>query len=65
MIAILLSMGLLIPWTSVRLHKYQVETTSVITEDDGRTFMDTQHEAGSALGSEFVAVEGMDLDLFS
>ena len=65
MIAILLSMGLLIPWASVRLHKYQVETTSVITEDDGRTFMDTQHEAGSALGSEFTDIEGMDIDLLS
>ncbi len=65
LIAILLSVGLLIPWASVRLHKYQVETTSVITEDGGRTFMDTQHEAGGALGSEFVDLEGMDIDLFS
>ena len=59
--AIILSLGMLIPWAAVRQYRYLAQKTEYefLVEDQG--FVDDQREKMSAFGEEFVTLEGYDV----
>ncbi|MCF8479292.1 MAG: DUF898 domain-containing protein [Rhodospirillum sp.] len=59
----LCSLGLAHPWAAVRLWRYSTETLSVSPGEDPEAFVDSQVEAGGAFGSEFTALDALDLGL--
>lgn len=63
LVAIICSLGLLIPWATIRSYRYQLETTSVIPQADIQTFTDSLNEAGDATGGELSDFEGWDVSI--
>lgn len=62
-VAIFLSLGLLIPWASVRLTRYRIENLSLLVVGDLETFVAvTPGEIGSA-GEEIGDIFGVDVAL--
>lgn len=51
-IAIVFSLGLLVPWAKVRVARYRAANTSVIAADDWERYVAADQQAGSALGDE-------------
>ena len=62
-LAIALSLGLLIPWTLVRLANYRAECTQLNAVGDLDHFVAAEHEQVSALGEEFGEVFDFDVGL--
>ncbi|WP_413204721.1 YjgN family protein [Rhodospirillum sp. A1_3_36] len=58
-----LTLGLAHPWAAVRLWRYSTENLHVLPGQDIEAFVDTQEGAGSAFGSEFFALDAIDLGL--
>ena len=61
LIAIVISVGLLIPWAQIRMARYQIENMRLIPNGDLKTLVDNEQKQVRALGEEFG--EGMDMDL--
>jgi uncharacterized membrane protein YjgN (DUF898 family) len=62
-LATLFTLGLAHPWAAVRLWRYSTENLYVLPGEDPEAFVDTQEVAGSAFGSEFTALDALDLGL--
>ncbi len=60
-IAILISVGLLIPWAKIRTAKYRFDHTALIAQGDLRGFVADEQEAVTAAGVEFTSA--LDIDL--
>ena len=60
-IAILLSLGLLIPWATIRLVRYRLENFKFLAADDLNEFVSSQQEEVPATGEE--ASEFFDVDV--
>ena len=61
LIVITLSFGLMIPWATIRMTRYQVEQMRLVAKDDLDTLIGEQQVKTGAYGDELG--EGMDLDL--
>jgi uncharacterized membrane protein YjgN (DUF898 family) len=60
-IVTLLTVGLMRPWAAVRMARFTAEHTALDVEGEiGDIFSDIREE-GSATGSEFMDVEGIDI----
>lgn len=62
-IAILLSLGLLIPWSMIRSARYRAKTLSLLTATSLDSFIANQQEQVSALGEEFGDIFDIDVGL--
>ncbi len=62
-VAILFSLGLLVPWAMVRTYRYQAENTGVGLADDAPAFLDAQTQAVGAFGEEFMDLEGLEFGI--
>ena len=60
-VAINLSLGLATPWAAVRSYRYQAEAIAMVPASDLSEFINNEREAGSAVGAEFVDLEGIDI----
>ena len=61
--AIMFSLGLLMPWAKVRTARYRASKTSIETNGDLEQFVKAQVEKQSALGEEMGEMFDMDLGL--
>lgn len=61
MVVIALSLGLMIPWSRVRMVRYRMNTLCLIPEGDLDTFIAAKAEEESALGEEMGDVFDMDI----
>lgn len=52
LVAIVCSVGLLVPWAQIRLARYRASQLELHVVDDWRTFLAAERQAGSALGDE-------------
>jgi uncharacterized membrane protein YjgN (DUF898 family) len=59
--AIILSLGLLIPWAMIRTTSYRLSCMSLITDENTETFIAAEKEQADAIGEEIG--DFMDLDL--
>jgi uncharacterized membrane protein YjgN (DUF898 family) len=56
----LLTLGLMRPWAAVRLARFHADYTAIVFDGDvGEIFSDIK-DTGSAVGSEFMDIEGID-----
>ncbi|MDO4441521.1 MAG: YjgN family protein [Moraxella sp.] len=60
-IAIILSLGLLYPWATVRLHRYKTETLALIAHDDFETLATPSADNVSPIGEEISDVFDFDV----
>lgn len=60
-LGVLFSLGLLIPWASIRLARYRLTNTALIANGDINNFIADQQQEVSATGGEFT--EAFDIDL--
>lgn len=60
-VAILLSLGLLIPWAMIRTTNYRISHTSLMVDENAETFIAAEKEQAAAIGEEIG--DFMDLDL--
>ncbi len=51
-IAIVVTVGLMVPWAKVRVTKYRASQTTVLLADDWERYVAADQQAGSALGDE-------------
>jgi len=59
----ILSIGLMSAWAAVRLHKYQVESMSLILHDDPDQLMNLAQQEQSALAEEISDIFDIDVSL--
>ncbi|WP_338048619.1 YjgN family protein [Phaeovibrio sulfidiphilus] len=57
------TLGLAAPWAAVRMWRYQCACLSVIPGGPADTFVSENADAGSAFGSEFADIEGLEIGL--
>ncbi len=62
-LAIILSIGLLIPWAQIRQHRYITENIATHASTDFAEFVAEAVEKQSAFGEEFADFDGVDLGL--
>ena len=60
-LAIMLSLGLLIPWSRIRVARYRAQMTSILATDNLDNFFGTQPDGQSAFGEEMGEVFDMGL----
>lgn len=61
LIVTILTLGLMRPWAAVRLARFHADYTAIVFDGDvGEIFSDIK-ATGSAVGSEFMDIEGIDL----
>jgi uncharacterized membrane protein YjgN (DUF898 family) len=63
MLAIVFSIGLLVPWAQIRLAKYRADQTKVILADSWEDYIAAEEKAGSALGDEIGEAFDVDIDI--
>ncbi len=63
MLATLLSLGLLWPWTRVRRWRYLTGAMALNPVGSLERFIDSQHAAGVAVASEYADIEGYEVGL--
>ncbi|MBA8880251.1 YjgN family protein [Phyllobacterium myrsinacearum] len=60
LVVTVLTLGLMRPWAAVRLARYHAVYTAIVFDGDvGEIFSDIK-DSGSAVGSEFMDIEGID-----
>lgn len=59
------SLGLLIPWATVQIHRYLMDHTALLANGDLDTFVSRDVDPGGAAVSEFGAMEGISDGVFS
>jgi uncharacterized membrane protein YjgN (DUF898 family) len=62
-LAIFFSLGLLIPWVSVRMARYRMETLSLELKDDPQSFLAWGHAEVDAAGEEIGDLFGIDIGI--
>lgn len=62
-IAIILSLGLLFAWASVRIHRYKVESLSVEFYDDPQQLYNIAQQDHHALGEELADIFDLDISI--
>jgi len=62
MAAIVLSLGLMIPWAQIRLARYRADHLTVHLADDWRDYVAAKGADGSALGEEIGEAFDVDID---
>ncbi len=62
-LAIMVSIGLLIPWAKVRLARYRAEHTYFVSEQDMEHFLAGHFDELSALGEEATEIFDMDVSI--
>jgi uncharacterized membrane protein YjgN (DUF898 family) len=60
--AIILSLGLMIPWAQIRLARYRAEHMNVELADDWRSYIASKDSQGSALGEEIGEAFDVEVD---
>lgn len=60
-LAILFSLGLLIPWAAVRAWRYDVQAVVMLPNGSLDQFVGQQEAAGRAFGAEFGGFQGVDI----
>jgi uncharacterized membrane protein YjgN (DUF898 family) len=60
---VILTLGLFIPWASVRLAKLQLESVRLLPATDLQEFVDDDPERLGAVGEEAAAVFDFDIAL--
>ena len=60
-LAILFSLGLLMPWAKIRTARYRASRTRLRAQSDLGEFVNTQRRQQSALGEEVGEIFDMDL----
>ena len=61
LVAIMLSIGLLIPWATIRMHAYLSESTQIEIVGDVDKFVDEALTAQSAFGESIADFEGIEV----
>lgn len=59
----ILSIGLMSAWAAVRIHKYQIESMSLILLDDPDQMMNLAQQEQSALAEEISDIFDIDISL--
>ena len=62
-VAIMLSLGLLIPWAMVRTAKYRISCLTLIIDSDPETFIAAEAEKSNAIGEELGDLLDIDVGL--
>ena len=62
LIVIILSLGLMLPWATVRAHKYLSECSKIIVTGDLEKFDDATDKK-SSFGEEFAELEGFEVTI--
>lgn len=57
------SLGLLIPWAAIRLHRYQVESLRIFWQNDPNDMLTLAQQDPSALGEELSDIMDIDVSL--
>ncbi len=63
LLAIIVSLGLLVPWAAVRRYRYLTQKTEYQFLADEQQFVDDQREKMSAFGEEFADLEDFDVGI--
>ena len=58
---VILTLGLMIPWANVRLHKYLAECSTIHIKGDLDKFLDDAAKNKSAFGEELAELEGFEV----
>ena len=61
--AIVVSLGMLIPWAQIRLARYRAEHMTIYLADDWRDYVASRDSQGSALGEEIGEAFDVDIDI--
>ena len=60
LVVTIVTLGLMRPWAAVRLARFHADYTAIVFDGDvGEIFSDIK-DSGSAVGSEFMDIEGID-----
>lgn len=59
--AVAVSLGLLMPWATVRLHRYTVEAVTAHAAEDLDGFVDSQEQASGVISAEIMDLEGISV----
>lgn len=54
-----ITLGLLIPWMVVQIHRFMMAHTTLLAKGDLDSFIDHEKSAGGAAGAEYGAMEGI------
>jgi len=63
LVAVVLSIGLLLPWAKVRLYRYLANSTEIRITGDIETFIDDAASSRSSFGEEFAEFEGIEVTI--
>lgn len=63
LIVIILSLGLMLPWATIRAHKYLSECSKIIVTGDLEKFIDDAIDKKSSFGEEFAELEGLEVTI--
>ena len=63
LIVITLSLGLMLPWATVRAHKYLSECSKIIVTGDLEKFIDDATDNKSSFGEEVAELEGLEVTI--
>ena len=63
MLAIIFTLGLLVPWAKIRIYKYLCSKTDVVAISSLDVFVDEEVSKISSFGEEFADFEGIDVGL--
>ncbi len=63
MLAIIFSLGLLIPWAMIRIAKYRISCLSLITDSNPESFIAAEAEKSDAIGEEIGDLLDIDIGL--
>ena len=62
-LAIVFTVGLLVPWAQIRLARYRADQTRVVLADNWEDYIAAEEQAGSALGDEIGEAFDVDIDI--
>ena len=62
-LAIIFSLGLLIPWAMIRIAKYRISCLAVVIDDDPNSFIAAEAERTDAIGEEIGDILDIDVGL--
>ncbi len=63
LVAVVVTIGLLLPWATVRMYRYLAHCTKISIYGDMEKFVDEERMLKSAFGQEFADFEGIDVSI--
>jgi uncharacterized membrane protein YjgN (DUF898 family) len=63
LVAVVLSLGLLLPWARVRRARYTAAHTEASIDGSADSFVEAIRQEGSAAAAEFADIEGIDVGI--